>query len=296
VEVEELEELENDEGALEELPPSEAQAEISHPRVPAPGAAEVIELFDSADDQASDEEEDLDELEEVLDEVPEDTHGTDSTYSLDQLDTSWGTTSSGVFEEQGEIVTIRDEIFRQTSPGHDEFGALVDQVMAGPESDSFLLLEDDILPRRRAREWRWTGGGFDWDRFAGDSDEVSLFRALSEIVTALDAFTAAILTDHSGVWVAENNVGFSDSGKELLSFGPDSLLVQRFLSVRALHVINGGTSHPVLNQAFHPKDLKFLKSIVCVPILFHRSSAWLVLGMRKSPEDPLNLLAPRRIE
>ncbi len=293
--LEELEELENDEGELEALPPSVAQAEIFHPRTPAPGATEVIELFDSVDDRAADEEV-LDELEEVLEEVPEDTHGTETTYTLDQLDASWGTTSLGVFEELGDVVTIRDEIFRQSSTGRDDFGALVDEVMAGPESDSFLPLEDDVLPRRRAREWRWTGGGFDWDRFAGDSDEVSLFRALSEIVTALDAFTAAILTDRDGVWNAENNVGFSDSGKELLSFGPESPLVQQFLKVRALHVINGGTSHPVLNQAFHPKDLKFLKSIMCVPILFHRSPAWLLLGMRKAPEDALNLLAPRRIE
>jgi hypothetical protein len=193
-------------------------------------------------------------------------------------------------------VTLREELFQQTASGQDDFGLLVDEVLSGSEEDAFVPLEEEFGPQHAVREWRWTGGGFDWDRFARETDEVSLFRALSEIVTEVNAFTAAILTEEQGTWTAKNNVGFSDLGKALLVFDSHSPLSKAFLSIRALHILNGGASHPVLRQSFHPKDLKFLKTIVCVPLLFRREPAWLLLGMRKEPEDLLTLLAPRRME
>ncbi len=300
-ELEELEELEvedeqeEDSGGLEELLPTQNSADLFHPRKPSQGGPAVTELFEEVGGAEVEELEVLDELEEVLDELPEDGDGNDASYSLEKLDSVWGSASSGVFDETDDVVTLREELFEQPAQEQDEFGALVEDVMAGGDPEAFVPLEEDFVPRHTVREWRWTGGGFDWDRFALEPDEVSLFRALSEIVTELDAFTAAILTETEGRWSAKNNVGFSDIGKTLLDFGPDSPLFKSFLTIRALHVLNGGSTHPVLRQSFHTKDLKFLKTIVLVPLLFRREPAWLLLGMRNQPEDLLTLLAPRRL-
>ena len=267
--------------------------DLFHSRKASQGApvTELAEAVGEGDDL-----EVLDELEEVLDELPEEDQGTDSSYSLEKLDSVWGAPSFGVFEESDDVVTLREELFQESSADHDDFGLLVDEVLAGSAESSFEPLEEEFVPRHVAREWRWTGGGFDWDRFALGTDEVNQFRALSEIVTELDAFTAAIVTEQEGTWSAQNNVGFSDSGKAMLHFGPDSPLSKSFFSIRALHILNGGMNHPVLKQSFHMKDLKFLKTIVCVPLLFRHEPAWLLLGMRKEPDDVLALLSPRRVD
>jgi hypothetical protein len=112
------------------------------------------------------------------------------------------------------------------------------------------------------------------------------------VVTAFDAFTAAIVTADGEGWKAQSSVGFSDAGKEMLVFGAASPLAQQCLSTRALHVLGGASA---LLEAFHAKDLKFLKTLVCVPLLFRHEPAWLLLGLRTTPEDVISLLSPRRI-
>jgi hypothetical protein len=244
---------------------------------------------DAADAEELEELDDLEELEEVI--VP----GEDFSYPLERLDAAWANTGS-VFDESEEVVTLKDEVFASAEGGHDEFGHLVDEVLAGPDTSDFEALdEENLVPTHLSREWRWTGGGFDWDRFALGADEVNLFRALSEIVTEFDAFTAAILTEHEGHWKAQSSVGFSDSGKAVLDFGPESPLTKGFLSIRALHVLKGGLAHQALRESFHAKDMKFLKAVLCVPLLFRREPAWLLLGLRREPGDLLTLLAPRRV-
>jgi hypothetical protein len=294
--VEELEELEDAEaaddsdGQLEDLPGSDTVPGVFRtPHRPAESGP-MTEL--SADDDA----EELDELEEVMEELEDSPDGEDFSYSLERLDAAWTATAAGVFDEDEDVVTLKDEVFEAGLSSHDEFGALVDDVLAGPDGSGFLTLdEEDLVPAHLSREWRWTGGGFDWDRFALGNDEVNLFRALSEIVTEFDAFTAAILTEQEGRWIAQSSVGFSDSGKAVLDFGPESPLSKSFLSIRALHVLKGGTAHPALRESFHAKDMKFLKAILCVPLLFRREPAWLLLGLRREPVDLMSLLAPRRL-
>jgi len=301
--VEDLEELDDaevmdnadaEEGALEELsspPPALDFSQLR--RSPAGDGGAVSLLIPSSDEESLEE---LDELEEVLEDPGTEPEGEDSSYPLERLDAAWGAVGSGYFDESEDVVTLRDDLFAEASVGNDAFGQLVDEVLAGPDFDAFEPLEEDLVPRQVSREWRWTGGGFDWDRFALGSDEVDLFRALSDIVARFDGFTAAILTETEGVWRAQSSVGFSDSGKELLSYPAETPLAKSFLSIRALHVLKGGASHPILRASFHAKDLKFLKSVLCVPLLFRHQPAWLLLGLRHEPQELLDLLAPRRFD
>jgi len=298
--LEELEEAEEGDEmepeSLEELPLQEGSTGVFRTSGRTAGDGTVTLLSAEIDEADEEDVEELDELEEVLDELEESQSGEDFSFSLERLDEAWNSPVTGVFDVNEDVVTLKDEMFATTESGQDEFGNLVNEVLAGEEKSSFLTLEaEDLVPSHLSREWRWTGGGFDWDRFALGEDEVNLFRALSEIVTEFDAFTAAILIDQDGHWKAQSSVGFSDAGKAVLDFSPESPLSKAFLSIRALHILKGGTAHPALRDSFHSKDMKFLKSVLCIPLLFRREPGWLILGLRRDPEDLMALLAPRRI-
>jgi hypothetical protein len=297
-EVEELESLEeadtdsDDAGELEDL--SETPLPVYSLRG---GQTAELPTLDAEPVELESEEdvEMLEDLEDAVEELEEEVEDVDLSFSLERLDDVWGASSADVFAQQDEVVTLKDEIFAEAGTPHDDFGHLVDEVLAGGESSEFEPLEEDLVPHVQVRDWRWTGGGFDWDRFALGTDEVNLFRALSDIVTEFDAFTAAILTQREGRWTAQSSVGFSDSGKALLDYTADAPLVRGFLSIRALHMLQGGSSHSVLRASFHTKDLKFLKTILCVPLLYHHEPSWLLLGLRRQPADLLALLAPRKV-
>jgi hypothetical protein len=297
-EVEELETLEDgdleaaEEGVLEDL--GEAPLPVYALRSNRQTATTTLDAV-PGEPEADEEVEMLEDLEEAVEELEEEVEDDDQSFPLERLDEAWGAASEGVFAQEDEVVSLRDEVFADAAPADDEFGQLVGEVLAGSEAPTFEPLEEDLVPRHQVREWRWTGGGFDWDRFALGNDEVNLFRALSDIVTEFDAFTAAILTERDGSWVAQSSVGFSDSGKALLDYGPDSPLTRGFLSLRALHKLQGGSSHSVLRESFHAKDLKFLKTILCVPLLFRHEPAWLLLGLRHQPGDLMTLLGPRKV-
>lgn len=296
--VEELEDAEpldtaDGDSTLEALPET-APLDFSRlRRVPESGMGAPVTLLPSNEVDVGD---DLEELEEVLEDLEEGAEEEDFAFSLERLDAAWKSTSLEVFDEKDEVVTLKEDLFVEASENQDAFGQLVDDVLAGPDGRAFEPLEEDLLPRQLSRDWRWTGGGFDWDRFALGDDEVNLFRALSDVVTLFDAFTAAILTDQGGVWKAQSSVGFSDAGKDLLSYNPASPLSRGFLSIRALHVLKGGAGHGVLKDSFHGKDMKFLKTVLLVPLLFRHEPAWLLLGLRHEVPDPLVLLAPRRVD
>ncbi|HTH12955.1 MAG TPA: hypothetical protein VMB23_01075, partial [Spirochaetia bacterium] len=297
-EVEELETLEDGEadsgevGVLEDL----SAAPLPVYALRADRSTEVPTLDAEPPELESEEEvEMLEDLEEAVEELDAEEEDVDQSFSLERLDLAWGASTVEVFAQEDEVVTLKDEVFAEAETANDEFGQLVGEVLAGGESSDFEPLEEDLVPHSQVRDWRWTGGGFDWDRFALGTDEVNLFRALSDIVTEFDAFTAAILTEREGRWVAQSSVGFSDAGKALLDYAPDAPLVRGFLSIRALHMLQGGASHTVLQASFHPKDLKFLRTILCVPLLYHHEPGWLLLGLRHHPGDLLTLLAPRKV-
>jgi len=260
---------------------------------------QVTELPEEPEDvedlEADLEDEALEDLE-TLEEVGE---GTDVSFPLERLDEAWRQPTDDVFVEDDDVVVLKDELFAPEAAGDgalaDAFGHLVDEVLSPQGAPAFEVLEDDEIPVHFVREWRWTGGGFDWDRFALGVGEVDHFRALSEIVSSLDAFSAAILTEADGQWAAQSSVGLSDAGKERLVYPVDSPFTKAFLSIRALHLLSGGEAHPVLQASFHEKDLKFLRAVACVPLLFHHGQAWLILGLKEAPEDLLAWLAPRRI-
>ena len=302
--VEELEEAEE----LEELEPETVDAEAALLTVPSrpqrqafparsagTGTAVLPGLQQAEELEELDAPEELEEFEaaevEELEASAEEPAAEWVSYDLDALDGAWKPASDQVFQESGEVVSLTDDVFTAEKNGHDEFGQLVSEVLAGPDT-TFVPLKEDLVPEQRTREWRWTGGGFDWDRFAGADDDVSLFRALSDAVTAFDAFTAAIIVADGTGWKAQSSVGFSDAGKERLEFAADSPFGRNCLSVRALHVLGGAS--PLLSS-FHDKDLKFLKTLACIPLLFRHEPAWLLLGLRQSPNDVLAVLAPRRI-
>lgn len=255
-----LEELEVVDDAAEELLPLDEGVSLFHHRHEALSRVEPVSL-DGLESLEEDE---------VLEELPEDPvpepRGSQTSYALDELDALWPDTL--------------DE-------------APVDEVAPASELESALF--DDLVPQRPERDWSWKSGGFDWDRFALGDDEVGLFRALSDLVTELDAFMATILTREADHWKGLTSVGFSDAGKGLLDFGPQSPLVRDFLGARALHVIEGAEVHPVLRASFHEKDGKFLRTVVCVPLHFRGQEAWLVLGLRREVGDVLHLLRPRRV-
>lgn len=298
--VEELEEASTDDEivpvAVEELPPSLPVSSLYRTQGVGRIAQTVTTLVAEGESpEAADDVEELDELEEIIEELPEDTTVGDQSFSLERLDAAWTSASAGVFEESGDVVTLKEEVFDFVDTRHDEFGQLVNEVLAGSEVLPFTPLDEEgLVPSHLIREWRWTGAGFDWDRYAQSRDEVGLFRALSEIVSEFDAFTATIMVEENGRWVGQSSVGFSDSGKGALNFGPEAPLSKGFLGIRALHVLNGGPDHPALRDAFHKKELKFLKSVLCVPLLYSHEPAWLLLGLRHEPGNVLELLAPRR--
>jgi hypothetical protein len=295
--VEELEELESDGGEaelLEELPSNSASGAVftGYNLQQQDGPLAMLEVQGESDADGG--LEDLEELEDLGDESPAPALARVS-LSLESLDAAWVQSNEGVFQQHDEVVTLKDEVFTDAQRGDDELARLLDEVSRESSELGFMPLDDQDVPAVVARTWRWTGGGFDWERFAGGDGEVEQFRALSDAVTAFDAFTAAILVPEGSDWKAISSVGFSDSGKAVLRFSAESTIGRDFLSVRELHVLQGGGTNPILREGFHVKDLKFLRTILCIPLLFRREPAWLLLGLRREPGDLLSLLAPRTI-
>jgi hypothetical protein len=218
-----------------------------------------------------------------------------TVVTLEALDAAWASSADAVFQSDDDVVTLRDEVFSGNAVPDDELGRLVVEVSESSQNTGFLPMEDDEVPAEVLRKWNWTGGGFDWELFASGEDEVQTFRALADAANAFEAFTAAILVSKEQAWVASSSVGFSDSGKAILRFEPDSVLGRDVLSHRELHILSGGGDNLVLRESFHIKDLKFLKTILCVPLLFQKKPAWLLLGMRHHPTDLIKTLSPRTI-
>jgi hypothetical protein len=241
--------------------------------------------------------EELEDLEDLDGELSATSTQTDyhTVVSLEALDAAWASSADAVFQSDDDVVTLRDEVFSGNAVPDDELGRLVVEVSEISQNTGFLPMEDDEVPAEVLRKWNWTGGGFDWDLFASGEDEVQTFRALADAANAFEAFTAAILVSKEQAWVASSSVGFSDSGKAILRFEPDSVLGRDVLSHRELHILSGGGDNLVLRESFHIKDLKFLKTILCVPLLFQKKPAWLLLGMRHQPTDLIKTLSPRTI-
>ena len=266
----------------------------NHPRWNSGPVEDALESDSEPEELESLMDDDVEELE-ILEE--EEAASTEVlSLSLEDLDAAWSAQAQQVFEEQDEVIQIASSVFTLENRPSDELGILVDEVMQEPNAERFLPLEDDVLPRSVSREWRWTGAGFDWTRFARGDDDVDLFRALSELVSEFDAFTAAILVpSEEGGWSVRSSVGFSDAGKELLHYPAEHVLVREYLCKPALHHLSGGEGNSLLQSSFHAKDLKFLQSLVLVPLLFEHKACWLILGLRRNPGDLLEWIAPRKL-
>jgi hypothetical protein len=300
-----LEELEADSSGLadlEELPRQDGSLELlgrveGHDGPSFPSKSPLAEVLES--------DEEAEELEELLSlddsDAPEDESKKNGSpekvfFSMEDLDRAWGTGDAQVFEESGDLVRLSDQVFQTVPSPGDDFGRLVEGVL---RRGSSVAVEEEFIPQRELWPWVWTGGGFDLEKFIGPlkSERSRLFRGLNELTSEFGAFSCALLEATTGEWVATASVGFSDQGKTLLHYGPESFLAKACLETRGLHLLDGTPGHNrLIWESFHAKDVRYLGAVALLPALMNSQLAWVLLGYKTYPQNILELLKPRVLQ
>lgn len=220
------------------------------------------------------------------------------SFALPEVAELFGGSDLAMIEDESGVVQLSDDLFTSaTLPKNQDFSALVGEVLGTARSNPvFEGLDDHETARPR---WQWTREGFNLDETLKvyPQDNTGVYKCLMDLTKNFEAFAGAILEKKGADWVAHHSVGFSDSGKQNLVFSPETGLYQACLTKPAVSVLNGEPGrNRLLYQTLHAKDLKFIKAVAILPVVFEGREAFLFLGMKRYPAEPLVLFQPRELE